>query len=398
MPFFDSITLLPEDSILGIQIAYGADPRVNKVNLGIGSYKDSEGKPLVFNAVRKAEQILLSQNLNKEYSPIQGDPEFLYEAAKLIFGENCASLTNGKIFCAQAIGGTGALRLGGEFLAQTSKTLYISDHNWPNHQTIFSRGGMKCLFYPYYDAKIHKINFDGMCQAITKMVPGSVILLHACCHNPTGLDPSFEQWKQLSQLLQKHEVIPFFDFAYQGLAENLEGDARPVRYFLEQGHEMIISSSYSKNFGLYGERLGMISIVTPHKEIAQRVGSHVKQIIRGNYSTPPIHPQRIVKTILQSPELKAEWIEELNNMRGRINAMREALVAGLFAKGSDKDWSFLSPQRGIFSYCGLTPDQVQKLIKDYGIYMPLNGRINVAGLNWHNLDYVIEAIIAVIRP
>jgi aspartate/tyrosine/aromatic aminotransferase len=394
MPYFEFIELLPDDPIFNLTNVYAADPRPNKVNLGIGTYKDSEGKPFVLNCVKKAESILLSKNLNKEYLPIEGHPEFIKESLKLVFGPDIQGIAPERFFAAQTVGGTGALRLGGDlFVQETSRTIFLPQPSWLNHKSIFTRAGLKIHFYRYYDVTTHRLDFASMCDDIHSMPPGSVILLHACCHNPTGMDPTMDQWKELSSLIQKQNVIPFFDFAYQGFSANLDDDARPVRYFASQGHEMVVSSSNSKNFGLYGERVGTLFAITRGKETTRKLASQLKQCIRGTYSTPPMHGARIVAAILQSETLKTEWMQELKNMRERIKEMRKTLVAGLLAEG--RDWSFLGQQNGFFSYCGLSQDQTDLLQKKYGIYMPVDGRINVGGLNGNNLKYVIEAIVAV---
>lgn len=398
MSFFESVQLLPADPIFGLPAIFNADPRKNKVNLGIGIYMDSEGKPTVLNCVRKAEKILLDQKLNKDYQPIDGNPDFIQESLKLIFGKSCKGIEDKEIFGAQTVGGTGALRLGSEFLSQEiSKTIFISNPSWPNHKPIFTRAGMAVHYYPYYDMNSHRIEFDDMCNAIGTMHPGSVILLHACCHNPTGMDLSFDQWKQLSALILKQKIVPFFDFAYQGFGKGFEEDAKPIRYFYEQGHEMLVAYSFSKNFAVYGERVGLLAIVTHNSEAVKRIGSQVKQIIRGMYSTPPLHGMRVITTILKSPELTQEWLQELDNMRDRVKEMRKTLVAGLLSQSQHQDFSFLNAQFGLFSFCGLNQDQVQSLRKENAIFMPDNGRINVAGLNAHNMDYVIKSILSTLH-
>lgn len=395
MPFFESIELLPDDPILSLPILFAADQRSHKVNLGIGTYKDADGKPYVMSCVKEAEALVLNKNLNKEYLPIEGDHEFIHETLKLIFGANFKSTYSKGIFAAQTVGGTAALRVGGEFLVQkTSPSIYLSNPSWPNHTVIFTRGRMALHSYPYYDESTHFLDFEGMCQGIQKIPAGSVILLHPCCHNPTGIDPTFEQWKVLSELILKQKIIPFFDFAYQGMADTMEHDAQVIQYFAEQGHEMLVAYSLSKNFSLYGERMGLLAVVTANEASTQKVGSHIKQIIRGIYSTPPLHGARIVKTILQSEVLRKKWLEELASIRLRIKEMRGALVKGLMEK-TDRDWSFLAKQKGMFSFSGLNPEQAHRLINDYGIYLLSNGRINVAGLNLHNIDYVVDSIRAV---
>ncbi|MFQ5729756.1 MAG: aromatic amino acid transaminase, partial [Waddliaceae bacterium] len=316
---------------------------------------------------------------------------------KLIFGEDSEAIASGRIFAAQTLGGTGALRIGGEALVQNqiSDTIFLSDPTWPNHKPIFTRAGMKIDTYTYYDARNHSLSFSGICESIKRMQPGHTLLLQPCCHNPTGLAPTFEQWQKLSKLIKQQKIIPFFDMAYQGFDQSLEEDAKVVRFFVEEGHEMLVASSYSKNFGLYGERVGMLSVVTNNQETSNKVGSQIKQVIRGNYSMPPLHGARIVATILQSKELKLEWEHELTNIKERIIEMRKALVSGLQALGADSEYDFLSKQTGMFSYSGLNSDQVHRLQKEYGIYMPKDGRINVAGINAQNLDRIITSILSV---
>jgi aspartate/tyrosine/aromatic aminotransferase len=397
MSFFQNIEMMPEDPILSLPIMFKADPSLKKVNLGVGAYQDSEGDQFVLASVRKAEALIASKNGKKEYLPIEGDQNYINESYKLIFGENSSIRTSGLTFGAQTIGGTNALRIGGEFIAQQlSKSIYISDPSWPNHKGIFTKAGLKVESYPYYDTNTNKLDFAKTCESIKLMPPGSAILLQGSCHNPTGLDPSFEQWQELSSLLKKQKILPFFDFAYQGFGKGIEEDAQAIRYFYEQGHEMLIATSYSKNMGLYGERAGFFAIVSSDEKSVKKATSHLKQIIRGNYSTPTLHTARIVSTLLISPEIKALWKEELTSMRERIKEMRIALITGIKSKNAKKDFDFLQNQLGIFSFCGLNSHQVQKLRQEYGIYMPSNGRINVAGLNKKNLPYVIQSILTVL--
>jgi aspartate aminotransferase len=398
MPFFDTIELLPDDPILGLPILFKADPRSQKVNLGVGAYLDADGKPYVLMCVLEAENILRKNLKNLDYLPISGDPDYVSEAAKLAFGADSKLLKEGKIFSAQTVGGTSALRLGADFLVQEiGKNIFLSDPTWTNHRGVFTRAGMKIEFYKYYDRVKHKVDFEGMCASVKTMPPGSAMLLQPCCHNPSGMDLTFDQWKILSDLLKKQQVIPFFDFAYQGFGKGIEDDAKPIRYFAEQGHEMLVAQSFSKDFGLYGERVGLISFVTHSSEIAKNIGSRVRLMIRQNYSNPPRHGARLVATILQSPDLKKQWQDEVQNMRGRIQSMREALCFGLMEKTDKQDFTFLQFQQGMFSFSGLNKDQVMRLRKDHGVYMVDDGRINVAGLNPLNLGYVIDSIVAVIN-
>lgn len=398
MSFFDSVTQLPEDPILSLPIAFNADQRPNKVNLGIGTYKDENGKSLILSCVKKAEAGLISRELSKEYLPIEGSPSFIKASSELIFSKKILAERQGGFFGAQALGGTGALRLGGEFLVQeTSKSIFVSTPSWPNHKVVFSRAGMKVHHYRYYDENNFRIDFHGMCHDIKNMPPGSTILLHASCHNPTGLDLSMEEWHEISQLIKKQRVIPFFDFAYQGFKDNVEDDANAIRYFASQGHEMLVANSFSKNFGLYGERVGSLCIFTHHQEAAHKAGSQVKQIIRGNFSNPPRHGAQIITDILQSESLHKEWLQELAGMRDRIKGMRKSLLSGFEREIKDKDWSFVGRQFGFFSFCGLSLNQTQRMLQEYAIYMPTNGRINIAGLNEHNIEYVINALADVLK-
>lgn len=396
MPFFSEIPQLPDDPILGLPIVFAADPRTNKINLGIGSYKTAEGLPLVLTCVKKAECQLLQKHLNKEYLPIDGDPEFIRCALLLLLGIDSPLFQSNQFFAAQTVGGASALRIACEFLAKlASKTIFHSQPSWSNHKLIFERAGLNVGSYPYFDPKSRLLDFQGMCEAIRNMPAKSIILLHGCCHNPTGIDPSFEQWKELSDLIKKQQLIPLFDIAYQGFGQDLDEDARAIRHFVNEGHEMLIAYSFSKNFGLYGERTGFLTITCTNQESVSKIGSQVKTLIRGNYSTPPLHGARIVSTILKSPELTLEWKTELNNMRERVEEMRKALIAALHVEGQDRNFDYLYQQNGLFCFPGLSPEQVQLLRSEKGIYMPSNGRINVAGLNTHNVSYVAQSLLSV---
>lgn len=394
MSYFAHLTKAPSDSILGLILAFKNDNRPNKVNLGVGAYQDEKGNPQVLSAVRKAEALLLTKHLDKEYPSIQGNPLFIEEMLSLIFGKEFCQKKEKTLFGLQTIGGTGALRTGAEFLTQQaiSSIVYLSDPTWPNHALVFGRAGMKLETYPYYSFETKTLDFSGMCHAIEKMKPCSTIVLQPCCHNPTGLTPSLKEWKILSSLIKKKGIIPFFDLAYQGFDKGIEEDASIIRYFAEQGHEMFVASSCSKNFGLYGERVGFLAVVCAEKDVAKKAESQICLTIRGSYSMPPLQGARIVSTILSSPELKKEWEEELITMRRRIKEMRKALAEGLMA---EKHFSVLLKQTGMFSYTGLSQKSVETLQNQYAIYMPSSGRINIAGLNPQNLSHVIESILAV---
>lgn len=407
---FSSLKKLPEDPILGLSLAFAADSRPHKVNLGVGAYRDAEGKPVVLSCVRKAEEILIEKHLNKEYLPIQGDAHYLKASTTLILGSSLAQRLENQLFSIQTLGGTGALRLGGELLSQDKKrTLYLPDPTWLNHSRVFLFAGMDVSTYPYYQAKSGSLDFVGMCAAISQMSTGSAILLHSACHNPTGIDPTKEQWKELSFLIKKQHLIPFFDVAYAGLGQSLDEDLFAVRYFVEQGHELFIATSYSKIFGLYGERVGMLTAISPQGEIVQAIGSHLKVLARGNYSNPPLHGAQIVAMILRqvsvpfsdldkkSENLKNEWLQELADIRQRIQQMRQQLVSRLDAEGLPLG-NALSRQLGMFAFTGMDQSQLQRLCHEYAIYMADSGRINLAGLNAHNFDYVIHSLLALLKP
>lgn len=399
MSYFQPLQMLPEDPILSITQHYKDDLRPKKINLGVGAYKDSDGYPVVFEAVRKADAEIFKKQLDKEYQPIDGTASFRNETLKLVLGEDSPILKQERAYCTQTIGGSGALRIGAELLHSLGlQTAYISTPTWSNHQALLSKGGLKVDSYPYYDNKTNTLDFNATCNAIKKMPPKSVILLQACCHNPTGIDFSSEQWKELSTLIKKQGVFPFFDMAYQGFKASLEEDRLPIKIFLDDGHEeMAIATAYSKNFGLYGERMGALTIVTKSKELAAIVASHVRVLIRGCYSSPPISGARIIDKILSTKELKKEWTEQLAQIRGRINLTRKALADALAAKGLGDYFHFIRQQSGLFSFIGIDKNQVEILKKDFGIYMLGNGRINVAGLNEHNLNDFVEALLSVMN-
>lgn len=398
MAFFDSIELLPDDPILQLPILFNAETHPHKVNLGVGNYRDANGKPLVLTAVKSAEEQILKQALPKDYLPIEGPRDYLQACKRLLFGEGSPFVDSDAVFSFQSIGGTGALSVGGSLLMKLPvHTIYISKPSWPNHQGVFTSCGFDVKEYPYFCNETHGFDFKGMCAAISRMEPGAVILLHASCHNPTGSDPTQDQWRELSRLIKERGLIPFMDIAYQGFGDGLEQDAWSVRYFAEQGHQMLVAMSFSKNLGLYGERVGFGCVITSDAGTAQRVGSQIKRIIRRHYSNPALHGARIVTAILTSDSLRKEWTDELADMRLRIQQMRIALHADLLVKGVKRDIEYVRKQKGMFSFLGLTPQHVEVLKKDYGIYVPNDGRINVAGLTSPNLDYVCKALAAVME-
>lgn len=384
-----------DDPILSLNVAFRKDERGNKVNLGIGAYKCDQGKPYVLPCVRKAETQLIERKLDKEYLPIEGIADYLDEVRWLVLGKSAEAVTSGRVAAVQTIGATSALRIGGEYLAlQGPRVIYVSDPTWSNHHTLFGRAGLTVKTYPYFNKAQGTLNFPEMCRAIEQMTPDSAILLHGCCHNPTGVDPTPEQWKELCTLIKSKKLFPFFDLAYQGFAAGLEEDAWPLRHFAMEGLEFFAASSYSKNFGLYGERVGALLAVCSDRELALKLERQLKSLIRGSYSTPPSHGARIVAEVLRSEELKREWQDELKMMRQRIQQMRRSLVEGLEHK-SGRQLAFLKAQHGLFSYGLLKPEHVGRLRDEFAIFMPGNGRINVAGLNPRNLDYVIDAFLKV---
>lgn len=394
--FFDQIALLPPDPILGLPVAYAADPRKEKVNLGIGAYKTAEGLPLILNCVKKAEALLLEKETNKDYLPIDGDPLFVRSTLHLIFGNSPAFIERGGYFSAQTVGGASALRLGGEFLAkEVTRNIFISQPTWSNHKQIFERAGLIVGSYPYCSLN-GVLDFEGMLKAIENMPPRSAILLHASCHNPTGIDPSKDEWKILSEKIEKGGLIPFFDVAYQGFGKGIEEDVYPLRLFAEASHEMLVAYSYSKNLGLYGERIGSLTLVLKDNLFSEATGSQIKVLIRSSYSNPPLHGAKIAATILRT-DLRQEWFKELTNMRERVDEMRKTLASELAILYPEAPFSTIQKQVGLFCFIGISPHQVEELREKWAIYIPSNGRINLAGLNTQNLPYVAKALASVLK-
>ncbi len=395
---FENITAAPADPILGLADSFRQDPRENKINLGIGVYKDETGKTPVLSCVKKAEKYLLDNETTKNYLPITGIPEFGTVTQALLFGDNSDIITAKRARTAQAPGGTGALRIAADFIAkQTSaKRVWISNPTWPNHNGIFAGASLEICSYNYYDAENHALDFGGMLASLEAAQAGDVILLHGCCHNPTGIDPTAEQWAQLSVLVKEKGLLPVFDFAYQGFAAGLDEDAQGLRIFAESHPEMLVASSYSKNFGMYNERVGACTLVAADPDTADRAFSQIKIVIRTNYSNPPSHGGAVVTTVLSDPELKEEWIQELTTMRERIKRMRQLFVNTLQEKGAKQDFSFIIRQNGMFSFSGLTKEQVARLRDEYAVYAVSSGRINVAGLTLENMVPLCEAIVAVL--
>ncbi|GMW03917.1 MAG: aromatic amino acid aminotransferase [Candidatus Hydrogenedentota bacterium] len=395
---FNSLDMAPADPILGLTDAFKNDPNPKKINLSVGVYKDANGATPVLNTVKKAEAKLLEFEKTKAYVGIAGDDAFGKVVQEMIFGASHEVVTAKRAATAHTPGGTGALRVAADFVRQKlgEVTVWLSDPTWPNHPNVFTAAGLPIKTYPYYDAAQQGLKLDALFDALKAVPKGDVVLLHACCHNPTGIDPTSAQWKTIAAIAQEKGWLPLFDFAYQGFGDGLTEDAAGLREFLSPGQELLICSSFSKNFGLYNERVGSLTVVGDSQDAAQKAFSHIKSAIRANYSNPPAHGSYIVTTILGDPALRQEWEGELKHMRDRINGMRTVFVETLKKKGVKKDFSFLIPQRGMFSFSGLTKDQVETLKRDYAIYIVGSGRINVAGMTDANMDPLCEAIAKVL--
>jgi aromatic-amino-acid transaminase len=399
MTLFSAVEMAPRDPILGLNEAFIADTRPTKVNLGVGVYFNEEGKIPLLRAVREAEKARLEAASPRGYLPIEGIAAYDQAVQKLLLGATSPLIEEDKVVTAQALGGTGALKIGADYLKRLlpDAQVYISDPSWENHRALFEAAGFKVNNYPYYDAATHGVNFTGMLTALNSMPARTIVVLHACCHNPTGVDLSNEQWKQIVATVKARDLVPFLDMAYQGFGDNIESDGSAVRMFANAGISCLVSSSFSKSFSLYGERVGALSIITASKDETAKVLSQLKRVIRTNYSNPPTHGGTIVAAVLNSPELRATWEAELGEMRDRIKLMRNLLVSKLKAAGIERDFSFVNAQRGMFSYSGLTSEQVDRLRNEFGIYAVGTGRICVAALNNKNIDYVTDAIAKVLK-
>ncbi|KAI0837819.1 pyridoxal phosphate-dependent transferase [Hypoxylon sp. FL0890] len=397
----------PEDPLFGLMRAYRADPDPNKVDLGIGAYRDDNAKPWVLPVVKKADEILRNDpELNHEYAPIAGITSFTSKAAELILGgADSPAIKEKRVTSVQTISGTGAVHLGALFLSRFytgNKTVYLSDPTWANHNQIFTNVGIPIAKYPYFSKETRGLDFEGMKSTLLGAPERSIVLLHACAHNPTGVDPTLEQWKEIAEILREKNHFPFFDCAYQGFASgDLMRDNAAVRHFVEQGFELVVAQSFAKNFGLYGERAGCFHVVTAPAPDAEttitRIASQLAILQRSEISNPPLYGARIASIVLNDPQLFAEWEENLRTMSGRIISMRKALRAKLEELGTPGTWNHITDQIGMFSFTGLTEQQVLKLRSEFHIYMTKNGRISMAGLNTRNVEYVAKAIDKVVR-
>lgn len=395
---FAAVEMAPRDPILGLNESFNADPRSNKVNLGVGVYFDDNGKIPLLSAVKIAEKARLEAMPPRGYQPIEGLGAYNQAVQTLLFGKESSLLAEGRVVTAEALGGTGALKVGADYLKRLlpDATVYISDPSWENHRALFESAGFPVDVYPYYDATTRGVNFDAMKATLNALPAGSIVLLHACCHNPTGADLSEAQWQEVIAAIRAQGLVAFIDMAYQGFADSIAEDALALNLFAASGLQFFVSSSFSKSFSLYGERVGALSIVTASKDESARVLSQIKRVIRTNYSNPPIHGGAVVAAVLATPELRQMWEDELAAMRDRIRSMRISLVEKLKAKGVAQDFSFVAQQRGMFSYTGLSPEQVERMRSEFGIYAVSTGRICLAALNTKNIDYVADAIAAVL--
>lgn len=395
---FSAVEMAPRDPILGLNEAFAADTRTTKVNLGVGVYFDESGKIPLLDAVKQAEKTRMDALPTRGYQPIDGIPAYNQAVQNLLFGKESPLLASGRVITVQGLGGTGALKVGADYLHRLlpAARVYISDPSWENHRALFEAAGFPVDTYPYYDAQTRGVNFDGMKACLDALPANSIIVLHACCHNPTGADLTQAQWREIIEVMKARGLVPFLDMAYQGFADGIAEDALALNLFAASGLQFFVSSSFSKSFSLYGERVGALSVVTASKDESARVLSQIKRVIRTNYSNPPTHGGSVVAAVLSTPELRALWEKELAGMRDRIRAMRHSLAEKLKARGVAQDFSFITQQRGMFSYTGLSADQVARLQKEFGVYAVSSGRICVAALNARNIDYVVDAVASVL--
>jgi len=398
MSMFTAVEMAPRDPILGLNEQFAADTNPNKVNLGVGVYYDDNGKLPLLQCVQAAEQNMMKAPTARGYLPIDGIAAYDNAVKVLVFGADSEPVTSGRVATIQAIGGTGGLKVGADFLKKLNPAakVLISDPSWENHRALFTNAGFTVESYPYYDAAQRGINFDGMLAALNAAPAGTVVVLHACCHNPTGYDITPAQWDQVVAAVKAKGLVPFLDMAYQGFGYGLQEDGAAVAKFVAAGLTFFVSTSFSKSFSLYGERVGALSVLCENKEEASRVLSQLKIAIRTNYSNPPTHGGAVVAAVLGNPELRALWEKELGEMRVRIKAMRQKLVDGLKAAGVKEDMSFITTQIGMFSYSGLTKDQMVRLRNEFGVYGTDTGRMCVAALNSKNIEHVCASIAKVI--
>lgn len=395
---FERVSVAPADPILGLNEAFKTDTRTHKINLGVGVFKDDHGNTPIMAAVKEAERRLVNSETTKGYLSIQGSPEYGLAVQKLLLGNQSPLIDQGRVCTAQAPGGTGALRIAAEFLVRHLgiRAIWVSDPTWANHQNIFQAAGLEVKKYRYYDPASHGLDFDGMLADLEQVSGDDAVLLHGCCHNPSGVDPTIAQWQKIAATMKAKGSAVLFDFAYQGFGDGLEEDATGLRLLVEQLPEVLIANSFSKNFGLYNERVGALTAVARDKAQTEAVLSQFKSLIRGIYSNPPSHGSAVVHAILADPDLTRNWQQELTEMRKRINGLRAELVTALKASGADRDFSFIAEQKGMFSFSGLTKEQVERLKEEHAIYIVGSGRINVAGIRSRDLETLCKAIADVL--
>jgi len=395
---FASLTAAPPDPILGLTEAFRNDPRSDKINLSVGVYKDASGNTPVLASVKEAEKRLVETQHDKSYLPIDGPGEFQQHVLELVFGPDHEVVQSERAVVFQTPGGTGGLRVAADFLAEhfPDTAMWNTTPTWPNHPSVFAAGGMSVESFPYFSAVTNAIDFDGMLNTLTTIPGSQAVCLHGCCHNPTGIDPTAEQWNIIAEVLRERDALPLIDFAYQGVAEGIEVDRQGLLAVCRPGKEMIVTASFSKNFGLYRERCGALIAVAQNADQAGILRSQLKRTVRTNYSNPPAHGGAVVATILGDCELRNQWESEVAGMRRRINGMRSLFADTMEEKGARADFRFITQQRGMFSFSGLTPMQVDQLRTEHAVYIVGNGRINVAGMTESNMNRLCEAILAVL--
>ena len=396
---FSAVEMAPRDPILGLTESFNADTHSTKVNLGVGVYLDDSGTIPLLAAVKQAEKARLEAMPSRGYQPIDGPVVYNQAVQRLLFGQDSSLLEEGRVLTIEALGGTGALKVGADYLRRLlpEATVFISDPSWENHRALFEYAGFAVDTYPYYDAATRGVNFAGMKSGLNALPAGSIVVLHACCHNPTGADLDEGQWREVIEVISARGLLVFLDMADQGFADGIDEDALALKLLAASGLQFLVASSFSKSFSLYGERVGALSVVTGSRDETARVMSQIKRVVRTNYSSPPTHGGAVVAAVLSSPDLRQMWEDELGEMRGRIRAMRVSLVDKLKGKGASQDFSFIARQRGMFSYTGLSVEQVERLRDEYGIYAVSTGRICIAALNTRNIDYVADAITSVLE-
>jgi aspartate aminotransferase len=396
---FETLKPLPPDAILGIMTLFRADPHAGKIDLSVGVYQDEQGRTPVLASVKRAEQAIIDAQDSKTYVAIAGNAGFNRGVEELVYGANHPALKAGRVVTVQTPGGSGGLSVAGHLLARAKPgaKVYLSDPSWPNHLPLLKLSGLTLENYPYYDFKKHRVDFDAMTAKLDTAKAGDIVLIHGCCHNPCGADLTKEQWQDLAGLCERRGLVPFVDLAYQGLAEGLEADAYGARLMAERLPEVVIVTSCSKNLGLYRERVGSASFVSATREQSQLALANAANVARGIYSMPPDHGAAIVAKILHDAELRALWVKELEEMRARLNSLRELLVGKLAARKTPMDFSFIAQERGMFSFLGISKEQVIRLREEFHVYMIESSRINIAGINHKNVDYVADSIAAVLK-